>query len=944
MKYLYTLFFIFTVLTQLKAQVLGDPFNWTEPVTVEANDIFLLWNENVAGTYKSFQKVYRYKIDSTGLAVDSMISKTPRQEDPRTSSAASVHMDIATGRFNADQYDDIVAAWYSLSGIEIMIPQFDTTKAMWTASVQQNIDTGLHNRFYVRTGDFDADSLDEFVVAYVDAEDSIHINLYDVDSSLNATLIAEICDENLAAPFSWENISYYLESGDLNGDGRDEIILQFKLGTVTQTSWNIYTKIYEYNGSTIVAKARTIIQSKPGPTAIEVTMAICSGQFKDDPKDELAYVAIFKTSSTSYAYILLLEASSDLQQINFDFNKRFVRSFPNPVSSSNQLSFASGDLNNDNRDEVVFSTGDNILVQSTDDNLNPYAKVQGGIAEGRSNDYRQSFNFLKIADVNQDFREDIVITKNLVNIAYQDGFFVAMITANEALDTLRLLGRNLGDESQYDQYQSYAIAIGNFDGYYFTIGQPTHQVQTDWVQPVVTLNAPPVHFDKFDTDLFDVSGCYNGGNCNFSSTYTAVSQSSNEVSTEIHKDWGISGGLYTAGTVSASLMGVGVDSNYEFYLLGKHGKQFSQVSTNISTITVNVSVDAIEDDWIFTTITDYDIWEYPVYHGNEKDPRRTFLAMVPKNPRGAWYPSKSWNVFTYIPDHQISNILSYQEYDSLNNNSQLQQPIRMNFGNESFLLNTSSSIDREVSIQDFRSSEADTVKEIGIDFKAQAAISLYQADYTSTEMSTHKVSVIEGISLRTHLGAVNSFQGYGETGYHVTPYAYWGTSGAVVMNFAASPPIALLGGLPTFWQQKYGTYSDPTFILPWILDPEKGFGISEEAKRYQTKDIIFDPVDPLPGDTLTITARVRNFSLLPTPAPVSVTFFVDDPDSGGVPLIGLNGTNNVSTSGPIQPRQRADVEFQLMLPAGLPSYPRIYAVLDQPDIIQEIHSVNNKGF
>ena len=68
----------------------GDPYHWTKPVFVQSNDIYLLWNENTAGTYKSYQKVYRYKIDSTFLSADSMISKTPRQEDSRTSSTASL--------------------------------------------------------------------------------------------------------------------------------------------------------------------------------------------------------------------------------------------------------------------------------------------------------------------------------------------------------------------------------------------------------------------------------------------------------------------------------------------------------------------------------------------------------------------------------------------------------------------------------------------------------------------------------------------------------------------------------------------------------------------------------------------------------------------------------------------------------------------------------------
>ena len=38
--------FILFSFTQLMAQGQGDPFNWTEPIKVESNDIFLLWFEN----------------------------------------------------------------------------------------------------------------------------------------------------------------------------------------------------------------------------------------------------------------------------------------------------------------------------------------------------------------------------------------------------------------------------------------------------------------------------------------------------------------------------------------------------------------------------------------------------------------------------------------------------------------------------------------------------------------------------------------------------------------------------------------------------------------------------------------------------------------------------------------------------------------------------------
>ena len=46
----------------------------------------------------------------------------------------------------------------------------------------------------------------------------------------------------------------------------------------------------------------------------------------------------------------------------------------------------------------------------------------------------------------------------------------------------------------------------------------------------------------------------------------------------------------------------------------------------------------------------------------------------------------------------------------------------------------------------------------------------------------------------------------------------------------------------------------------------------------------------------------------------------------------------------INPQERTDVNFKLVLPGGLPNFPRIYVLIDQGNTISEIHQNNNKGF
>ncbi len=928
----------------------GDPFNWTEPIKVEASDVFISWLENVGGDRKNYQKVYRLKIDSTWLPIDNMISRTPRQEDSRTSSIAGLS-DLASGRFNRDPYDDVISIWYSTNGIEIMMPVFDTTQAMWTNSIQETIDIEIgNNRIYVRTGDFDADSLDEILVTYVGTNDSIYLKIYDVDSTLTLTLMKTFSDENVQGIHNAIIYNdYFIETGDVNGDGIDEILLQGNDGCLLCSDWSFYLKIYEVHGNSIIPKARKIIQ--PWQNNFDnlqgVNLAIVPGQFINDEKEEIAFICVLKNGSfpleENEGTLILLEVSSDLMDINFDPSKReYMYFFDEPISEHNQLSMDAGDLNNDGRDEVVFTTGPKIYTYATDDDLHLYAKAWISSAEGGYSDDIQSYNFLKVADANQDNREDIIIVRNFVDTQFADGFFVAIISLNDDLDDSALLGRLFGDEPQSDTYQFYGIAVGNFDGFDFSIGQPHHYSQADIVQPIVLLNAPPIHFDVFNGQTFDVNECYNGGDCDFFSKYIKTNTTSVEVTTKVTKDWGLSAGWGKSGSISIEPLGVGVSVNYEIYMLYKHGRHFSNDTTNITTVSVGVEVLAKEDDQIYTTVTDYDLWEYPVFHGNEHFARSSIMTLVPNDVRGQWFPSKSYYALSYIPDHEVGNILSYYPYDTLSNNPNVSQTIRANYVSDSFTLSSNTSYNWNLMFIDFTSSLADTSRQNGLDFKLNFGGYLAQFNFSKTRFSTHKTTITEQINLNSHLGSVNL--GIGDVKYTVTPYSYWAQNDALVLDYSVRPELAPPGFPPTWWQDKYGDDSDPTFILPWKLDPEKGFALSQEAKRYQTNDIILLPKNPLPGDTLTITARVRNYSLIPTPSAVSVSFYIDDPDSGGVPMIGINGTNTVSTIGPVLYQGRADVEFKWIVPPGLPSFPRIYAVLDEDNSINEIHENNNKGF
>jgi len=103
-----------------------------------------------------------------------------------------------------------------------------------------------------------------------------------------------------------------------------------------------------------------------------------------------------------------------------------------------------------------------------------------------------------------------------------------------------------------------------------------------------------------------------------------------------------------------------------------------------------------------------------------------------------------------------------------------------------------------------------------------------------------------------------------------------------VIDYAVTPIVCGQGEDPTWWQIHYGD-PDPAFILPWRLDKEKLGSTGPEDNRYQTKELLFVPEQPRPV-TRGHRARVHNFSLAYTPDTVAVSFYLGDPDNGGVIL------------------------------------------------------------
>ena len=130
------------------------------------------------------------------------------------------------------------------------------------------------------------------------------------------------------------------------------------------------------------------------------------------------------------------------------------------------------------------------------------------------------------------------------------------------------------------------MVAGDFDGDRIRVGFGKHFVKTEIVQPLVILNAPPIHFDILDSVQYDVNRCYNTNTCEHRSTYVYQNDQQVRVESNVSSDWGVSSTLSAGGTFGA----IGVSAK----VTAKYGEQFSNVQGSTQKISVITEVSARE--------------------------------------------------------------------------------------------------------------------------------------------------------------------------------------------------------------------------------------------------------------------------------------------------------------------------------------------------------------
>ena len=731
-----------------------------------------------------------------------------------------------------------------------------------------------------------------------------------------------------------------LTTGDLDGDGLDELILIYYVIPPWDPDPQFFINIWKYNSdNNSFAGAGNAYRNCPANWNNMTGLKINAGDFLNQGFDQVVISATEKNGNNGrqvYSYVTI-----DLEEPwNMIIDPPVLGNVPAGTTwglgwNTNAVAKDLNPLKVDGDELVVAGTGE-LAILRFNESLKPYYLFNTPTNQLDFLPYERR-KFLGVTDVNADTAEtswtqEVVLANQ--NYSPPDSvtmFRVFEVTKSET-DSITGLIEVWASSGESPSSAFSEFVMGDFDGDAIRLGTPSLLTKEYVYQPIVQLNVPPTHFDYLNGEVYDICQVYSSTTDTFKVTYTETSGANTHFSSESGESWGVSGELSGGG----SLFGTSVKA----YVKGSYDRGYYGSQSLDTTVTTTQQISSWGDDKLLATVTDYDFWEYPVYAMGEQT--GNVLIMIPHHREPVWIGSRNVIARNWMADHEVGNLFSYPSYEDISNWVSSDR-LLTTFTGQYVTINSQGIWTFNLWEQQIVDSmlTSDIGAEVGLSVKRWGIEARVSGRYSNEEITTHTSTASEEVTIRVTVGELDP--AFSTAEYQVTPFIYWGEKGAMVIDYAVDPSSTGDTLLGTFWDENYLTHSDPGFILPWRLDSLKGIGGTSNLKFYN-KSLHVSPVAPAAGDTAYISANIHNFSLKETTGPVTVRFYLGDPSNGGTLIVGVGGITELTTDGPIERQRRATVEMDWVVPSGLDNTARVYAVIDPDNTIIEVHEDNNIGF
>lgn len=785
----------------------------------------------------------------------------------------------------------------------------------------------------------------------------VHVHLLDPGGTSPGEALRVIPLDELA-PLGGPR-GFSVAAGDLDGDALDEVALVTTAADRLMALWLI-----DVDPETAMLRVARRDEDTVGDRVRLRSIDVVTGDFQRSGKDDL-FVSYVRHFPGVEGYDYDNGVVSKLIRVDREFGLSYggypVELFP---SESSLLDLAAGDVNGDGRDEIVLA----VARRGRDAQLvlyEPTPREDGGYTvEHFGGSYLGYFQAewdarVVAADLDRDALAEFAVlasdrqgrTLTLFEVQPERGFLQKGKTTI-APDVGRI-----------------ALAAGPLTGHTVRLGTPRTYRERGVAQILAVINAPPTHYDVLDDGtVIRVNVCDDPEQdalCDTRARYRVETEQS-ELTVEVQRSWTLSED--TTEDVQAPAVPSILDWIYERvedratlpedledpevlleYLLeqmtlaklglaheilalidmlrtgnnvnGSHvadtiskryGEHFERREERIESIAISKEIRAGRDDFIIRSVTDYDVWEYPLLvDGKGASPTESgHLLVVWPHCEGDGVCEASTEEIVpgtsadsgYAPAHEPLNVLSYAvgapaNYLTHNRIAQLDR-LEVGGGASTQTITTerirasSGTERREQTLTNVHEvqqggEEGSTTLEVnagvnlGIfqiggaasetkDYKRPYLRSSLSGEYGSERVSTHELKIGERTTIELRAGALN-WQGQGEPPpnaetrfpYVIQPYVYW-SSGlrALTVDYATEPQVVEGNGWDTYYNRP-----DPAFNLPWKL------GRESEALRQRSKQITFDPPYPAVGAPVTVTALVHNYGLADLEGAVEVGLY-----------------------------------------------------------------------
>jgi hypothetical protein len=776
---------------------------------------------------------------------------------------------------------------------------------------------------------------DEIIIAYRSSNKGLNIGVYDdfplvfpgvtiaggnlsLVAAPEASVAAELAALNLA-----DRHSYDITSCDFDGDGIFEVCLAYIKDTT------LTVRVFGFSGFSRTTLVQKYIQSfTSAPSGAKLAVAAHYLGRKGNYQDDFV-ISAFRVPEY-YLYIVRMNGTNIIAK---KFNSLTMSGSPEDYADDYSVhDLAIGDFDGDGQQEITVShfgidcsNCPEISVFHYNDTTGSLSKVHHHTysTSVEAADYVMEIAVARVAKIFTPLAEQLIVMHKGIRIIDMRPF----LTTNPNVDDVDFVFdvKYFAQFSQPHFPEHTHLGVGKVIESNLKIGPPVHSVYNEVRQVLAVINSPPKHRDFLNGNFIEIGN----SDGNTLARITRTSDTTKKIGVTQKRAWAVGAGIQTdIGRVSASLSTT-------------YGQNFEKTEESVQTVYYQDVSEVSGDDLLIQLQLSWDVWEYPVKNTYNNATSTTILVMFPRmsptNPRQpdvvmAWVTARTQKeVRSY---HEVDNLFSYSEGSpsDITSASYSQQTRTVNGGASvgitvllSDLTNAGMSTTSTLAFDASLSVSAGTTIPLVGDFGVKLSIT---GSYSSDDIRTSEVALLTSTQLDVEYGPG---QQYSTLSYNVRPYIYFARNGYLVLDYAVD--FTGDSGTVSQWQLLYNK-PDLTWNLPWRWARNE-YTNEFDVNQWRTKDMFITPRRPTDGQTVTLTVRIRNYSLMDASKNFTVQFYLGDFNDksnkfGDVVVIDtLDARGDAFFT--VTDVYRSDVHC-------------MYGLIDSDNEVDELHETNNVAY